>query len=54
MSQVFILNVASRSLENVSRSLVIKLEIYLMGIHLSCKFGDCVSKLKEVRDVRFT
>ena len=37
-------------LKNMSRSLVIKL---LMKIHLSCKFGDSISKLKKVRDVKF-
>ena len=31
---------------------MIKLEISFMGIHLSCKFGDSVSKLMEVRDVK--
>ena len=30
--------------------LVIKLDISVMGIHRSCKFGDSTSKVKEGRD----
>ena len=39
-------------LENVSRSLMSKLEISVMGIHPWCKFGDSTSKVKKDRDVK--
>ena len=38
-------------LENMSRSLLLKLSHGLVGIHNWCQFGDSTSKMKDVRDV---
>ena len=41
-------------LENKSRSLVLKINLGLVGTHHKCQFGDSTSKVKEVRgDIRF-
>jgi len=38
-------------LEYGSRSLVLELNVGLVGIHKWCQFGESTSKVKEVRDV---
>ena len=38
-------------LENGPRSLVLELNLGLVGIHNWCQFGESTSKVKEVRDV---